>query len=208
MYIIAINGSPHVEGNTAFMLREALKEIEGRGAATKFFQVSQALSELKQPFCMHCSNPCRGTCYKGTLLDEMFNDLKQADGMLLGSPVYFGTISAQLKAFWDKSRVLRKEKALLNVVGGALINGASRFGGQESALRAVHEIMLTQGMIVVGSGFHSDDAGYQGACAQKPVNDDREGLYRARILGRRVLEVAQATRGIRSHRSGNKTQAE
>ncbi|HZK18037.1 MAG TPA: flavodoxin family protein [Clostridia bacterium] len=197
MLIIAINGSPHTEGNTAMLLRESLKVIGEQGATTKLFQASRALATLKQPFCMHCSNPCSGSCYKGTLLEEMFSDLRRADGVLLGSPVYFGTISAQLKAFWDKTRILRKEKALLNVVGGALVNGATRFGGQESALRAIHEIMLTQGMIVAGSGYHSDDAGYQGACAQKPVSDDGDGLYRARVLGKRVLEVASATREIR-----------
>ncbi len=200
MLIIAINGSPHTEGNTASLLRESLKVIEEQGATTRLIQASRALAGLKQPFCMHCSNPCSGACYKGTLLEEIFADLRRADGILLGSPVYFGTVSGQLKAFWDKTRVLRKEKALLNVVGGAFVNGATRFGGQESALRAIHEIMLTQGMIVVGSGYHLDDSGYQGACAQKPVNDDKEGLYRARVLGKRVLEVASATRNIRLKR--------
>ncbi|MDI6688874.1 MAG: NAD(P)H-dependent oxidoreductase [Actinomycetota bacterium] len=40
-------------------------------------------------------------------MEEVFNLLKQADGVVLGSPVYFGTVSAQMKAFWDKTRDIR-----------------------------------------------------------------------------------------------------
>ena len=122
----------------------------------------------------------------------MFDLLRRADGILLGSPVYFGTVSAQLKSFWDKTRLLRREKYLINVVGGALAVGGSRFGGQETTLRALQDMMLCQGMIVVGDAHLEEDAGHQG---RGPAGRHREGSFRHPIvscgLKRIVRPIAQ-----------------
>jgi|AGTN01.2.fsa_nt_gi Multimeric flavodoxin WrbA len=200
MFVAVINGSPNPEGNTNRLLKEAFNLLEGAGVETVYIQVSEIMSGLKVPFCVACSNPCRGNCYAGTSLARAFDLLRRADGMIMGSPVYFCTVSAQLKAFWDKTRALRKEKALLNVVGGALTVGAARFGGQETALRAMHDMMLCQGMTLVGDGHWENDPGHQGPCAVRPAEDDMNGINRARILARRVLEVAGATAPLRLHR--------
>lgn len=197
MLILAINGSPRPAGNTAQMLWATQEVVESAGATFIFLQVSEALKELKVPYCTVCSDPCQGKCYAGTRLEEMFNLLRRADGIIMGSPVYFSTVSSHLKSFWDRTRLLRREMALLNVVGGALAVGKARFGGQETALRAMHDMMLCQGMTVVGDGY-LDNAGHQGACAQDPVAEDAWGLQRARALARRVVEVAEATRELRA----------
>lgn len=201
MFILALNGSPHREGNTAFMLNNALEEIKNAGVETSLIQVSEGLSDVKNPFCRHCITPCDGRCYSNTRLAEMFELMRRADGILFGSPVYFGTVSAQIKAFWDKTRLLRREKYLLNVVGGALAVGGSRFGGQETTLRALQDMMLCQGMIVVGDAHPDDDAGHQGACVQQPSETDLSGLARSRILARHVLAVAEATADLRLRRA-------
>ncbi len=201
MLILAINGSPNPAGNTAHMLKAALQEAEKAGAEGRFIQVSEVLAKVKNPFCLACSNPCEGKCFRGTPLEEAYALLRRCDGMIIGSPVYFCTVSAQLKAFWDKTRSLRKDKALLNVVGGALAVGAARFGGQETTVRAIHDMMLCQGMTVVGDGFTEDDAGHQGACAQRPAEADQTGTERSRVLARRVVEVARATAELRLRRS-------
>lgn len=204
MLIVAINGSPNPAGNTAFLLRAALDEVDSAGAEGHFIQVSEVMNALKAPFCLACSNPCTGKCFRGTALDEAFAVLRRCDGIILGSPVYFCTVSAQLKAFWDKTRVLRKEKALLNVVGGALAVGSARFGGQETTVRVLQDMMFCQGMTIVGDGYIDDDAGHQGACAQRFAKDDQNGIMRSRILARRVLEVARATVNLRAHRAQGK----
>ncbi|MGQ9755332.1 MAG: flavodoxin family protein [Desulfotomaculales bacterium] len=199
LLVVAVNGSPRRDGNTVKLLVCALEEAMKRGAETVLLHAVEGMAGVKPPYCLHCSSPCKGTCYEGTRLAEMFDILRQADGLLLGSPVYFGTVAGPLKAFWDKTRRLRKEKALLNVVGGGVVTGASRFGGQEATLRALHEMMLSQGMTIVGDGHLTDaDAGHHGACAQEPVLNDRWGLDRARVLGRRVFEVARATAPLRA----------
>ena len=105
------------------------------GAQTELIHTQEVLKSVKVPFCTVCSAICTGACLKGTLMEEVLQKLREADGLLIGSPVYFGTVSGQLKAFWDKLRCLRSEKKLLNVVGGAVAVGASRFGGQEGYIK-------------------------------------------------------------------------
>jgi len=197
LLILGLNGSPNKNENTAAMLNKALEEAKALGAETKLIQVAEVLRQAKHPFCNACSTPCNKSCYKGTDVDTLFQLFRKADGIIIGSPVYFGTVSAQLKALWDKGRDLRGEKALLNVVGGALATGASRFGGQETTMAAIHDMMFVQGMMVVGGGHGDHDAGHQGAATQRPAVKDEYGFTRSGILGKRVAEVALATMTLR-----------
>ncbi len=197
MLIIGLNGSPRQKGDTAVLLKTVLEEAAALGAETDVIPVSEIMDGQESPYCTVCTNPCSGQCYQGTRLEEEYARLKAADALVLGSPVYFGTVSAQLKAFWDKTRKLRGEKALYNTVGGAVSSGGARFGGQETTLRALHDMMIVQGMLIVGDGFRENDCGHHGACAQRPAAEDEFALKRARILGRRLVEVARATTDIR-----------
>jgi multimeric flavodoxin WrbA len=197
MFILGLNGSPQKEGSTFDLLNCALGAAAELGVDTRLLHITNALKNQTNPFCSTCTPICEGACAKGNNLGEAYDLLRKADGIIIGSPVYFGTLSGQLKAFWDKSRLLRKEKALINVIGGAVAVGGARFGGQETTIRAIHDIMLVQGMTIVGDGYGADDAGHQGACAQRPACDDQFGMTRAAILGRRVAEVARATKDLR-----------
>lgn len=197
LLIVAINGSPDREGNTAFLLKKAADECEKMGARVEFIHCQQVLKDLATPFCVACSAPCSGKCFKDKELEKVLELISKADGIILGSPVYFGTVSAQLKAFWDKTRGLRNAKKLLNVVGGAIAVGASRFGGQETTIRAMQDMMLVQGMIVVGDGYYDDDCGHMGAAGQRPAWEDENAASRAVIVGKRIVEVARATKHLR-----------
>jgi multimeric flavodoxin WrbA len=197
MLIVGLNGSPRPNGGTAKLLKAALEEAAVAGSQTILLQAIEGLRDVKIPYCIHCSSPCEGVCYAGTRLQEMLEVLSCADGIILGSPVYFGTVSAPLKAFWDKTRKLRNSKALVNVVGGGVVSGSSRFGGQETTLLALTSMMLCQGMTVVGDGGPEDDPGHGGACIQHGVDADDQGPARAKILARRVVDVSRATRMLR-----------
>lgn len=197
MLIIGLNGSPHREGNVAYLLNAALGAAARGGGETEVIYIQDILADLPRPYCVACGSPCPGECYRGTLLERAFARLRRADALILGSPVHFGTVSAQLKAFWDMSRKLRTEKALLNTVGGAVTVGAARFGGQETTVKALYDLMFIQGMIVVGDGHVDADAGHHGVCGQRPAAEDEFAVARAEILGRRIAQVAEATRGLR-----------
>lgn len=197
MLIVGINGSPNKKGSTCRLIEEALQAAKDQGAQIEMIQISECLEDLTNPFCVVCSSPCVGVCSEGSKLGDAFELLRKADGIIMGSPVYFGTISAQLKAFWDMTRFLRTEKALINKVGGAVTTGGARFGGQETTIKAIHDMFLVQGLILVGDGHEDADAGHHGACAQGPSDKDANALNRARILGKRIFQVAEATKSIR-----------
>ena len=189
MYILAINGSPHRDGSTVFILQTVLDAAKEEGVEGRLVQVMDAVKGQKMPFCVACSSPCKEACHaKDAGLKEACDALEAAAAVVLGSPVYFGTVSAQLKALWDKTRAMRTRNALVGKPAAAVTVGASRFGGQETTIRALHDMLLVQGMGIVGEGTVDSDAGHQGVCAQKPAGEDSYALERARILGRRLAQ--------------------
>lgn len=197
LLVVGLNGSPHQEGNTASLLQQALDAVAAHGLNTRVIHCALSLKSLSSPFCQGCDSHCTGKCYRGREMEEHLLALASCDAIIAASPVFFGTLSGQLKTFWDHSRLLRQNQALLNVVGAGMAVGASRFGGQEPALKTMHDILLAHGMLVVGDGFTGYDCGHLGANSQAPTNDDEQAIHRARLLGMRVAQVAEATRILR-----------
>jgi NAD(P)H dehydrogenase (quinone) len=118
------------------------------------------------------------------------DDLLAADAVIIGSPVYFGNMSGEVKTFFDnwllKFGVFRDFK-MRNKVGGAFATGAAVSNGKELTMLAILEAMLVNQMVVTAGG------GAFGASAttgpDSPGIDDME-LAAARDLGKRVAEVA------------------
>jgi multimeric flavodoxin WrbA len=188
VFILALNGSPNKEGNTSFLLEQVMQAAREKGAKTKLIHVMDLLDNLDEKFCTVCSNPCAGVCYRDTELEEAFKTMAEADAIVVGSPVYFGTVSAQLKAIFDKTRKLRADKLLAGKVGAGVSVGASRFGGQETTIRAIHDMMLVHGMTLVPDASISLAIGHYGVCAQKPATDDVEAIKSAKLVGTRLVE--------------------
>jgi multimeric flavodoxin WrbA len=200
MLVIGLNGSPNRDGETAALLRRVLEVCAEMGASTQLIHVADALEGQDEPYCSVCCGvtsdgglaPCPENCHRVEGLAEAYELLRKADALVVGSPVYFGTVTAQLKAIWDKSRNLRAEKALVNKPAGAVVVGEARFGGQESTLRTIHDILLLQGMRIVGDTSMTSGAGHHGVCAQRPVAEDKEALKRSRVLAEAVMEAVAA----------------
>lgn len=171
MYIVALNGSHNKDGNTAYLLNSVLEKCAARGAKTEIINVFDAVSDAKYPFCVNCSNPCTGQCFRGTLLEQAYEKVSKADFVLIGSPVYFGSMTAQLKAFFDKTRSVRAEKKWLAKPVAAVTVGASKYGGQERTMEAIHSCCLVLGMTVVGNSAECA-MGHFGISAQRPADKD------------------------------------
>ena len=169
MKILALNGSHNNDGNTAYLLRKILGYF--REEDTELINVYEAVSDAKWPFCINCSTPCTKQCYKGTKLEELYKKVTDADFVIIGSPVYFGSMSAQLKAFFDKTRALRAEKAWLSKPMAAVSVGASKYGGQERTVEAIQSCAFVSGMTVIGNGSEFN-MGHFGVSAQRPASDD------------------------------------
>ncbi|MDD5748194.1 MAG: flavodoxin family protein [Actinomycetota bacterium] len=188
MLVVGLNGSPNQDGNTAYVINAVLQRCAELGAETEIIHVMDALAGQEQVFCVACGTPCPEKCHRVENLSSAQKLLQRADALVVGSPVYFGTISAPLKAFWDKSRNLRSKKALVGKLGCAVAVGAARFGGQETTLRAIHDILLVHGMVIIGD-CSSSGAGHQGVCASAPAQEDKFALGRARILAEGIVEL-------------------
>ncbi len=98
--IIGFLGSPHVEGNTAIMLREALKGAESKGASTKLV----VLNELNAKGCQGCMGCMSngGHCVTQDDITPLLEEIYAADGVILGTPVYMWQMTAQLKTLVDR----------------------------------------------------------------------------------------------------------
>lgn len=189
LLVVGLNGSPRKNGSTKFLLDTVLNKVKELGAETVVYDVQELLNSTKHSFCVVCSSPCSGICYKDSKLEEAFEVMKKADAIVFGSPSYFGTVSGQLKAFFDKTRKLRGEKALYNKVGAGVTVGGSKYGGQETTIRALHDIMLVHGMTIVGDGYFEDDCGHHGVCAHNPAENDEFAVKRAEILAKRIFDI-------------------
>ena len=105
-----------MSGSTAFLLDQLSKEIELLNGEFKRINVVDALSDINTPFCTNCNNICDGRCYEGTKLEQSFQVMTKADAIVIASPVYFGSVSGQLKCFFDKTLKLRQERKLIGKI--------------------------------------------------------------------------------------------
>ena len=185
LYIVGINGSPNEMGETYYLLNEVLKQCEG--CETEIINVGKCLMDTKTPFCINCSVPCNKSCYKGTDLETAYDKMAKANAIVFGSPVYFGSMSGQLKTFFDKGRALRGEKLFIGKPAAFVTCGASMFGGQESTIAAMHASALVYGMTILGPGSNEFDAAHLGVCAVKPAKDDQWANKRCSSLAKRIL---------------------
>jgi len=174
--IIGINGSPRKKGNTQALLHIALKASKIND--TKLIH----LVDYNIEPCDGC-----GACWKTKKcpidddLEKVINEMIESDAILVGSPVYYGTVSPQMKAFIDRSGELLGSRGypLKDKIGGALAV-ARRWGGVTTWTTLLLWV-LEMRLIVPGAGWGV-------ALAMKPneVMNDKEGVERAEELGASV----------------------
>ncbi len=112
-------------------------------------------------------------------------------GIIVGSPVYFGNMSALCKAFLDRCIAFRKDGfKLRNKVAGVLAVGGARNGGQELTIRSIQTALMCQDMIIVGDGQPTARIGATFWSQNNSIDDDSFGKDTAQNLGIRVAELA------------------
>jgi NAD(P)H dehydrogenase (quinone) len=116
-------------------------------------------------------------------------DFLASDGVIAGSPVYFGSMAAPLKDLFDRLVVVRKSMG--DKVGAAFATGGDPTGGKETTLISIIQALLIYGMIVVGDPL--DASGHYGvACTGSP---DEKIITNARKLGKRVAALVKKLKG-------------
>ena len=152
MKITAISASPRKDQMTHTVLQRILKKIESSNseATTELITLSgKNISPCNA--CGYCNSnySCNIDDDMSLLIESFKNQIP--DVIIFGTPVYMGSMTAQAKAFLDRTVVFRRNNfALKNTIGCAVAVGGSRNGGQEITIQAVHAAMLIHGMIVIG----------------------------------------------------------
>jgi NAD(P)H dehydrogenase (quinone) len=117
------------------------------------------------------------------------DDFLAADGVIAGSPVYFGVMAAELKRIFDDFIGLRKK--MEGKVGAAFATSGDPTGGKETTMMSIIQCLMIYGMIIAGDPMAA--TGHYGtACSGAP---DADTLDNARKLGLRVASVARKLRG-------------
>ena len=119
-------------------------------------------------------------CLLKSVSEVTKEDFITSDGIIAGSPVYFGTMASELKAVFDKFVGLRKK--MENKIGAAFATSADASGGKETTIISIIQAMLINGMIVVGDPL--DATGHYGiSCIGAP---DEKTSSNAAKMGKRV----------------------
>lgn len=181
MKILAIVGSPRPKGNTSYLVDQALQEAAAHGLETEKI----ILTKYKV-------NPCQGhdncssfsVCKQDDDAPWILDKFCGAEGIILGSPVYYYNMTAQMKAFVDRNYFLYRHNISPRMVcAGLIVIGGS--AGLEHTVRALRRFVklsadIPDDRIVILSG-----------CASKPgeVKNNAALVEEARRLGSRMVEL-------------------
>ena len=182
MKVVAFNGSPRKEGNTFQSLQVVMAELQKEGIETELIQVGgKALHGCTA--CYGCyKNKDRECVIKKDDLNSYVAKMIEADGMIIGSPVYFSNVTSEVKAFMDRAGLVARANDYLldKKVGAAVL--AVRRAGATFAFSAINFFFFIQQMIVPGSIY------WNLAIGREPgdVQNDEEGILTFKALGQNM----------------------
>ena len=180
MKAIAIVGSPRKEGNTEILARHTLKAIEEEGLDTEL--ISLAGLDIKPcDACMVCKK--EESCPIDDDLFPIYIKMKEADAIILASPVYFGSATALLKALMERAAYIAywNGRVFEGKVGGPLV--VARRAGQNFTLSQLAYWFYSMGCFVPGSTYWNIAFGDR----KGEVEKDEEGLKTAWNFGKNVV---------------------
>ncbi|CSC32259.1 Trp repressor-binding protein [Vibrio cholerae] len=131
------------------------------------------------------------------------DELKQCDGLALGSPVWFGNMAAPLKHFWDQTTPLWLSGALIDKPACVFTSSSTLHGGQETTQQSMMLPLLHHGMLILGIPYsepalHTTQSGgtpYGASHVHQQKTLSSEEAERARQLGKRLAHVAKQLKG-------------
>ncbi len=150
MFIVGICGSPRKKA-TEYVLNNSLESLENQGFDTQMFTIRG--KEINP--CRHCDYCLKKKeCVMKDDMFEVYDLLRKADGIILASPMYNGSISSQIKAVMDRCRALGAENVnlLKGKIGMSIAVGGDRSGGQELAIQQINTYYILSGIIPVSGG--------------------------------------------------------
>ncbi len=184
MKILTINGSAHLHGCTARALQELEETLQANGIETERINIGN--KDVRG--CIGC-NFCRehGRCVFNDLVNETAPKLAEADGMVVGSPVYYAGANGQVLAFLD--RLFYSTSGIIDKtmkVGAAVVS--SRRAGSTSAFDEINKYFTICSMPIASSTYWNEVHGF----TAEDVEADLEGLQTMRNLGKNIAFLVKA----------------
>ncbi len=176
MKVLLINGSPHANGCTATALREVEKTLNENSIDTELIQVGH-LDVRGCTACGYCYK--EGKCVFNDVVNEVAEKFKEADGLILGSPVYYASANATLTAFADRLFYSSRFDKTMKV-GAAVVS--ARRGGNTATFDQLNKYFTISSMPVVSSQYWNQVHGNNA----EQVVQDLEGMQIMRTLGRNM----------------------
>ncbi|MBQ7728001.1 MAG: flavodoxin family protein [Clostridia bacterium] len=176
MKVLMINGSPRAKGNTSRALKEMAQVFESEGIETEIVQIGGKAIRG----CIACGN-CKknGRCVFDDGVNELALKLKEADGMVVASPVYYASANATLIACLD--RLFHSTSFDKTMKVGASVVVARR-GGCSATFDELNKYFTISGMPVASSQYWNSVYGREAGEAEQ----DAEGLQTMRVLARNM----------------------
>jgi multimeric flavodoxin WrbA len=185
MKVVGISGSPRKGGNTECLVRECLNEFAAHDWTVSEFYLS---GKTINP-CVGCETCVEsgGCAITGDDMASLSEELAGCDAVIIGSPVYWRNVTAQLKAVFDRTFAYG-HKMLDGKVGGAISVGRGEGAGQTLVHVAIHNYLLSCGALVIPGDLNS-----LSARADKPgdILAQKRRLDQARILAQNVIKYAE-----------------
>ncbi len=182
MKVLAINGSARRNGNTALLLNHLFDVLHREGIETEMVQLAgQHIEGCKA--CYVCARHKNGRCKTDTdPVNDIIAKMREADGIVLGSPVYFSDVTPELKALIDRSGLvgINNDYLFKRKVGAGVL--AVRRGGATHALDTINHYLHLMQMIVPGSPYWNFAFGLKVG----DVDEDAEGLSTMEGLGQNM----------------------
>jgi len=193
MKVIAINGSPNKEGNTFHALKMVGDELIAAGIDFEILHIGHKMIHGCTA-CGKCAvNKDEKCSLKSDDLNEWIQQIKEADGIILGSPVYYSGIAGTMKSFLDRIFYVSGANGNLfrHKVGAAVV--AVRRSGGSATIDGLYHYIAYAEMIIATSNYwniiHGRNAG--------EVEQDLEGKQIMRVLGKNMawlLKMKEATK--------------
>jgi len=181
MKVVAFNGSPTKEGNTYHALKGVTQELEAEGIEVEIVHVGNKVIRG----CTACGGCVRNQnekCVIGDEVNEWIQKMKEADGIILGSPVHYSGIGATMKAFLDRAfYVTSVNKSMLRHKIGASVVAVRRSGGVTTFDQLNHYVTYAE-MLMPTSNYWNVIHGTKPGDAQ----EDGEGNQITRVLGKNM----------------------
>jgi len=182
MKVVALNASARKNGNTAILLNTVLEELKNEGIETEMIQIGRKTIHGCRA-CYKCFENLDKRCVvKTDMLNDILDQMVVADGILLGSPTYFSDVTANMRAFIERSGLvaLANNFMLKRKVGAGVV--AVRRAGAIPAFSSMNLFLHYMQMIMPGASYWSLGIGMSAGDVLK----DEEGLQTMKSLGQNM----------------------